>query len=99
MCLNKKVLAGVAVAAAAVYLLEPGLIGAALPVLVVAVCPLSMLVMMKSMSRRGDEAAAGRDGGSGVDDELAQLRREVAELRSAQPGAAGLPGTERQNRR
>lgn len=40
-CLNKKVLAGVAIAAAAVYLLAPGLIGAALPVLVVAICPLS----------------------------------------------------------
>lgn len=97
MCLSKKVLAGVAIAAAAVYLLASGLIGAALPVLVVAICPLSMLVVMKSMSRRDDQTATapGRGGGK---DELAALRREVVELRAAQRGASGSPGTERQDR-
>jgi len=89
MCLDKKVLAGAAVAAAAIYVLAPNLIGAALPVLVMAICPLSMLLMMKAMSRRDDAAAEpARD--NGADAELAELRREVAELRQARPESAVL---------
>jgi len=88
MCLDKKVLAGAAVAAAAIYVLAPNLIGAALPVLVMAICPLSMLLMMKAMSRRDDAAEPARD--NGADAELAELRREVAELRQARPESAVL---------
>lgn len=40
MCLYKKVIAGVAVAALAVYVVTPSLIGAALPLLILAVSPL-----------------------------------------------------------
>jgi UPF0716 family protein affecting phage T7 exclusion len=53
MCLNKKVLIGVGLVAAGVVLFAPQLISAALPLLLVAICPLSMLLMMKGMSGMG----------------------------------------------
>lgn len=58
MCLNWKVLAGLAVVGGGIYAVAPGLAAAALPVLLLAACPLSMLFMMKAM--QGD----GREGGS-----------------------------------
>jgi hypothetical protein len=45
MCLNWKVLAGLAAAGAGMYFLAPELALAALPILVLAVCPLSMMLM------------------------------------------------------
>ena len=86
MCLNKKVIAGVAVAAVAVWLLAPNLIGAALPLLVLAVCPLSMIVMMKAMSGNNSKTPSGSD--TDVDAELAHLRRQVADLRGARQDQA-----------
>lgn len=50
MCLDKRVIGGVALTAAAVWWLAPGLLAAALPLLVLAICPLSMLFMMKAMN-------------------------------------------------
>ena len=50
MCLNPKVLAGLAVVGVGIYVYAPGLFAAALPLLVLAVCPLSMVLMMKAMS-------------------------------------------------
>lgn len=50
MCINKKVVAGLAVVGLGVWWLAPGAIGAALPFLLIAICPLSMLVMMKAMN-------------------------------------------------
>jgi choline-glycine betaine transporter len=81
MCLNKKVIAGLVVAGVAVYLLAPDLIGAALPLLVLAACPLSMVVMMRAMSK--DRAASSPEGaGADADaDEVSALRTEVARLR------------------
>lgn len=50
MCVNWKVVAGLMVVAAGLFVLvSPGMARAALPYLLSAVCPLSMLVMMKSM--------------------------------------------------
>ena len=49
MCLNWKVLAGLAVVGVGIFLVAPGLALAALPLLLLAACPLSMLLMMKSM--------------------------------------------------
>lgn len=49
-CLNWKVLAGLAVVGLIVLVVAPQLIWAALPILLVAACPLSMLFMMRSMS-------------------------------------------------
>lgn len=53
MCLNWKVVAGLAVAAVGVWVLAPGLIGAALPLLIVLACPLSCLFMMRGMGTMG----------------------------------------------
>lgn len=52
-CLNWKVLTGLAVVAAGIWIVQPKLIGAALPLLLLAACPLSMLLMMGGMSKMG----------------------------------------------
>jgi len=49
MCLNWKVLVGLAVVGIAVFVINPHLALGVLPLLLLAVCPLSMLFMMKSM--------------------------------------------------
>ena len=54
MCLNWKVLAGLAVVGLIVLLVAPQFIGAALPILLVAACPLSMLFMIRGMSGNGN---------------------------------------------
>jgi len=49
MCLNWKVIGGLTVVGLGIWLAAPNLLAAALPVLLIAVCPLSMLLMMKAM--------------------------------------------------
>lgn len=58
MCLNWKVLAGLAVVGVGIWLVAPQFALAALPVLLVAACPLSMLFMMRGMMRGGDQQAS-----------------------------------------
>lgn len=55
MCLNRKVLIGAAVVGVGVgvWAFAPQAFGAALPLLVLAICPLSMLLMMKGMRESG----------------------------------------------
>lgn len=53
MCFNKKVIAGLAVVAVGVVVFAPELLGRALPFLVLAVCPLSMVFMMRGMGSMG----------------------------------------------
>lgn len=50
-CLNWRVITGLAVAGVALFIFAPKLAVSSLPVLVALVCPISMLVMMVSMSR------------------------------------------------
>lgn len=52
MCINWKVVGALALVGLAVFAAAPNLIGAALPLLVLAACPLSMVVMMRAMSVR-----------------------------------------------
>lgn len=78
-CLNKKVVAALAATAAAVYLLAPNVFTVALPLLILAACPLSMLVMMRMMSPASASTADSGDRG----EEVANLRAEVAQLRLA----------------
>lgn len=51
MCINKKAVAGLTVVGLGIWWLAPGAIGAALPFLLLAICPLSMLFMMKAMNK------------------------------------------------
>jgi hypothetical protein len=87
MCLNKKVIGGLVVAAGAIYLLAPDWFGAALPLLIFAVCPLSMLLMMRMMSGSGNSSCDTKSpSGSEDADELTRLRAEVDGLRAEQGG-------------
>ncbi len=91
-CLNWKVLAALAAVGVGVYALAPDLVAAATPLLVLALCPLSMLLMMRAMgsgSGKSGETPSNRTDTSG---ELAQLRAEVAELNRRQAGAEHGPG-------
>lgn len=78
-CLNGKVLGVLGAIGVAVYALAPDL-AAAVPLLVLAVCPLSMLLMMRAMgsTRRCEPATGDAD----ASDELSRLRTEVEALRA-----------------
>lgn len=76
MCRNQKLWIALAAVAVIVVIAAPNL-GSVLPILLIAACPLSMLLMAGGMTgmarrRRGDDAE---------DSEVARLRAEVAELR------------------
>ncbi len=62
MCLHRKVIAGLVVAALGTYLVAPNMVANMLPLLLVAACPLSMLFMDKMM---GGRAVAGAEADSG----------------------------------
>lgn len=49
MCINWKVVGGLAVVGVVIYAVAPDLVAGALPLLILAACPLSMLFMMKGM--------------------------------------------------
>lgn len=71
MCRDPKLWIILGVAAIAVAVVAPSL-SALLPFVVMLACPLSMVVMMRGMSRHE---------GRGDDEEVARLRAEVANLR------------------
>lgn len=53
MCLNRKVVIGLAAVALGVIIFDPTLLGRAFPLLLFAICPLSMLFMMRGMRKMG----------------------------------------------
>ena len=57
MCINKGVVAGVAGVGLLVWVLAPGALVTALPFLLIAICPLSMVVMMKMMTSDGQASS------------------------------------------
>ena len=84
-CYDWRVLLALGAIAIGIYLVAPGLVAAALPLLVLAACPLSMLLMMKATGRQHEtptEApnAVGVDRIAAVRQELAALGRRQAEL-------------------
>ena len=101
MCWNRKTMLGLALAALGLALVAPSVRSAVLPLLVVAACPIGMLVMMRGMARGRSEGAA--EGGLGAEgdrpgrlvdpeEEIARLRAEVDQLRAerqSRPGAGG----------
>ena len=49
-CLDWRVVSGIAALGIAVYLINPAMLAAAFPLMLIAVCPLSMLLMMRAMA-------------------------------------------------
>ncbi len=91
MCLNWKVLAGLSAVGIGIYAWAPNLVGAALPLLAVAVCPLSMLAMMWGIGRMGgmqgsgcatqDQRAQTEIGGADASQgRIGQLREDLRDL-------------------
>jgi hypothetical protein len=76
-CLDRRVLIGLAGLGIAVLVVQPQWLGAVIPLLLVAACPLSMLLMM----RRGTSSCATTTNAEG-DHELEELRTEIARLRA-----------------
>ncbi len=75
MCFDPRVLGGLAVVGLGIWIVAPQLIAPALPILLVLVCPLSMLFMARMM---GDSM---KDTSSiSPADRLAALKREQARL-------------------
>ena len=79
-CLNWKVIAGLAVAALAVWVVAPDLIGRVLPTLLALICPLSMVAMMIGMGAMSGK----RPQADGAPDSQArvEMSREDASLSS-----------------
>jgi hypothetical protein len=82
MCLNWKVLAGLALVAAGVWTYRPDLFGAALPLLLLAACPLSMLWMMRSMNHGQDAGTSAQP--PTLPDDPAVLRARMNRLAAEQ---------------
>ena len=78
MCLNPKVLLGLAAVGVAIWLLAPGALTAALPLLVLAACPLSMLLMMAMM--RGHNGT--KEGARAAETSEHDIRAELAGLQA-----------------
>jgi hypothetical protein len=80
MCLNWKVIGGLSVVGLGIWLVAPNLITAAIPILLIAVCPPSMLVMMKAMD--GGHRSS-RSSEAGIVDGVAPSRDvRIAELQA-----------------
>lgn len=86
-CFDWRVLTALAALGVGIFVVAPGIAAAVLPLLIVAACPLSMMVMMKSMGghQKSPEAASQLEGG----DRVAALRTELVELGRRQEGLAG----------
>lgn len=91
MCFNWKVVAGLAVIGLGIWAVAPNLVGAALPLLILAACPLSMLLMMRGMgggqcanrlreARQPAEMSQPARAGLARDEQLAELKGELASL-------------------
>ena len=76
MCINKRVVAGLAAVALVVFAFAPQLLGAVAPILLMAACPLSMVLMMRGMSG-GHPRAPEADS---EDRRLRELEEEVNRL-------------------
>ncbi len=72
-CVDWKVVAGLAAVAVGVFLVQPRLFISALPVLLVAACPLSMVLMMWEMRRQLNPH-----------EQIGRLRSQLTDLQTAQ---------------
>ncbi len=77
-CYDWRVLTALAALGIGIYVVAPGLVAAALPLLVLAACPLSMLLMMKAMG--GQQATSSSAPEPASVDRVAALREELDTL-------------------
>ncbi|MGI8518007.1 MAG: DUF2933 domain-containing protein [Acidimicrobiia bacterium] len=80
MCLNWKVLSGLGVVGLGIVLFAPGLFGPALPILLLAACPISMLVMMATM-RQPTSGAPAREDVNSLQAQLAELTAQQEQIK------------------
>lgn len=102
-CADWRVVALLAAVGIGVALFAPNLIAAAIPLLIVAVCPLSMVLMMGMMGRQPSSESSAAGHGSpdqreqlrarlaGTRREQEQLERELARLDAADPVGEAQP--------
>ena len=95
MCLHWKVLAGLVVVGLIVLVIAPQFIWAALPILIVAACPLSMLFMMRGMQRGTNQSMSQPASASGVpvvgearEEQLTALRTQLLSIQAEQEALA-----------
>ncbi|GAA3246062.1 DUF2933 domain-containing protein [Streptomyces labedae] len=111
MCINRKALIGLGAVAVAVLLLKPGWFAAALPLLILALCPLSMIFMMRGMKGDQGKGQAGSACGMGgtahktgtsstsstnLDVQISALQSELRDLKAAQARRNGVTAAEAQ---
>ncbi|MGH8958960.1 MAG: hypothetical protein ACRDVK_09830 [Acidimicrobiia bacterium] len=96
MCLNWRALVGLAVAGLAIALLAPGLFGRALPILLLAACPISMLIMMATMRQPTSRDPIPEDVNTlqaqlaALTGQQEQVKERLARLASPQPNPNGV---------
>jgi len=92
MCMNWRVLGALAVIGVAIALAVPGAGAVALPLLLAAACPLSMVLMMRGTRSAGRSCGAMGQKSSGDpstrEQRIAELESQVAELRHARRRSA-----------
>lgn len=89
MCLNWKVIAGVAALGVGFFVFAPGLAAAALPFLVLAICPLSMILMMGAMNNTGKDGQAGAACAMSNSQKPRSREEQLAQLQMQQRELAG----------
>ena len=89
MCLNWKVITALVAVGVGLFVFSPTLAVAALPFLLLALCPLAMLFMMRSMNNMGNSSQPDAAGAMGDnrkpqnrEEELAHLEAQQQELAS-----------------
>ena len=87
MCLNWKVVAGLAVVGLGIWAVAPNIFAAAGPVLLVLACPLSMVFMMRGMrGMHGGQGTSGMQGDSCAMQPGQMAPRNQPELRPEERG-------------
>lgn len=105
MCLNWRVLSALVAVGAGVWIVAPNLLAGIVPLLLLAVCPLSMLLMMRGMQGDRSESPDAHDRvlERNRAERLARLKRDLStlhpqeeaisgEIRRLEPGVPGPDG-------